>query len=97
MAKTISQYREILDNGGFRTAYVQEGWEDLVDNIIDYDGIAWPEGEELDDPGLDDRMWALRDEEERKVCIALREYLQDVIKEYVPEDRYYMNIEERGI
>jgi len=90
MAKTIKEYREILENGGFLIALVEEGWENLVDNVLDYDGIPV----DWDDPVSEKRAWELRDEEERKVSIALREFLEGRIEDYASEHNYKRTEEE---
>jgi hypothetical protein len=90
MAKTIKEYRSIIDTGGFLIALQQEGWDNLVDNILDYDGIPV----DWDDPESEAKAWELRDEEERKVSIALREFLEGRIEEFVPEATYHRMPEE---
>jgi len=89
MAKTIKEYRDIIENGGMWDAFIAEGWENLVDNLIDYDSI--PVDWDKDD---DSHAWALRDEEERKVAIALREFLEGKIEDYVSSEFYKRTEEE---
>lgn len=91
---TIEEYRKRLDED-FNYYIGLEGWENLVDNLIDYDNLPAPDEE--GDVAEDNRRLAARDEEERKAGIALREWLEQLIKDYASDEWYRRNIEEMGI
>ena len=103
MAKTIEQYRNYIDMMGFTYLMAEAGGDidDLLDNIIDYDGIVFPdEGdtEPIQYQLLETRAWAAQGEEYRKVVIALREYIQETIMEPRLSEQVFMrNAEEAGL
>lgn len=95
MAKTIKEYRKILEDE-FLYRLGLEGWENLVDNLIDYDSLPAPDEE--GDVAEDNRRLEARDEEERKAAIALREFLVDIIEDYASLEFYkYTREEELGL
>ena len=42
MAMTVEEYKNMLSEGGFRDFILNEGWENPIDNMIDYEGINFP-------------------------------------------------------
>ena len=84
MAKTVEEYKSFIEDN-FWFLGLQEGWENLVDNIIDYDGIDYPDESErgtvfYERKSLEaEHKWEV---EEEKVVEALTQYLRDTIGEY---------------
>lgn len=84
MAKTVEEYKDFIEDNFWYLGH-QEGWENLVDNIIDYDGIDYPDESEHGTVYYDrkyreaEHKW---EAEEEKVVEALTRYLQDNIGEY---------------
>ena len=84
MARTVEEYKSFIEDNFWYFGQL-EGWENLVDQIIDYDGIDYPdEGERgtvfYERKQLEaEHKWEV---EEEKVVEALTEYLRDNIGEY---------------
>ena len=84
MAKTVDEYKSFIEDNFWYLGH-QEGWENLVDQIIDYDGINYPDESErgtvfYERKSLEaEHKWEV---EEEKVVEALTQYLQDTIGEY---------------
>ena len=84
MARTVEEYKSFIEDNFWYLGH-QEGWENLVDNIIDYDGIDYPDESErgtvfYERKSLEaEHKWEV---EEEKVVEALTQYLQDTIGEY---------------
>lgn len=84
MAKTVEEYKDFIEDN-FWYLGNQEGWDNLVDNIIDYDGIDYPDESERGTVFYErkqleaEHKWEV---EEEKVVEALTQYLQDTIGEY---------------
>ena len=84
MAKTVEEYKSFIEDNFWYLGQL-EGWENLVDNIIDYDGIDYPDESERGTVYYDrknreaEHKWEV---EEEKVVEALTQYLQDTIGEY---------------
>ena len=84
MARTVEEYKTYIEENFLRMLMV-EGWENLVDNIIDYDGIDYPDESERGTVYYDrknreaEHKW---EAEEEKAVEALTQYLQDTIGEY---------------
>ena len=84
MAKTVDEYKSFIEDNFWYLGQL-EGWENLVDNIIDYDGINYPDESErgtvfYERKSLEaEHKWEV---EEEKVVEALTQYLQDTIGEY---------------
>ena len=84
MAKTVEEYKSFIEDNFWYLGH-QEGWDNLVDNIIDYDGIDYPDESErgtvfYERKSLEaEHKWEV---EEEKVVEALTQYLQDTIGEY---------------
>ena len=45
MARTVEEYRSFIEDNFWYLGHT-EGWENLVDNIIDYDDIDYPDESE---------------------------------------------------
>lgn len=98
MPRSIGEYKEHLEEN-FTLLLMGEDWDNLVDNMIDYDGIEFPSEENteaIEYQLLENRAWALRGEEERKAMVALREYLQEKIDAHASETMARRNDEEGG-
>ena len=84
MAKTVEEYKSFIEDNFWYLGH-QEGWDNLVDNIIDYDGIDYPDESErgtvfYERKSLEaEHKW---EAEEEKVVEALTQYLQDTVGEY---------------
>ena len=84
MAKTVEEYKSFIEDNFWYLGH-QEGWENLVDNIIDYDDIDYPDESErgtvfYERKSLEaEHKWEV---EEEKVVEAMTQYLQDTIGEY---------------
>lgn len=84
MAKTVEEYKGFIEDNFWYLGQL-EGWENLVDNIINYDGIDYPDESErgtvfYERKSLEaEHKWEV---EEEKVVEALTQYLQDTIGEY---------------
>lgn len=84
MAKTVDEYKSFIEDNFWYLGQL-EGWENLVDNIIDYDGINYPDESErgtvfYERKSLEaEHKWEV---EEEKVVEAMTQYLQDTIGEY---------------
>ena len=84
MAKTVDEYKSFIEDNFWYLGQL-EGWENLVDNIIDYDGINYPDESErgtvfYERKSLEaEHKW---EAEEEKVVEALTQYLQDTVGEY---------------
>ena len=84
MAKTVEEYKSFIEDNFWYLGQL-EGWENLVDNIIDYDGINYPDESErgtvfYERKSLEaEHKW---EAEEEKVVEALTQYLQDTVGEY---------------
>ena len=84
MAKTVEEYKDFIKDN-FWYLGNQDGWDNLVDNIIDYDGIDYPDESErgtvfYERKSLEaEHKWEV---EEEKVVEAMTQYLQDTIGEY---------------
>ena len=84
MAKTVEEYKSFIEDNFWYLGQL-EGWENLVDNIIDYDGIDYPDESERGTVYYDrksreaEHKW---EAEEEKVVEAMTQYLQDTIGEY---------------
>ena len=84
MAKTVEEYKSFIEDN-FWFLGLQEGWENLVDNIIDYDGIDYHDESENGTVYYDQKYREAEhkwEAEEEKVVEALTRYLQDTIGEY---------------
>lgn len=89
MARTVKEYKDFLiDN--FLDFLIREGWENLVDNMIDYEGIDYPL-EEDKNTVFYKMEWAKADAlycaEEEKAVEALYQYLADVTEDAVTGGR----------
>ena len=84
MARTVEEYKSFIEDNFWYLGH-QEGWDNLVDNIIDYDGINYPDESErgtvfYERKSLEaEHKWEV---EEEKVVEALTQYLQDTVGEY---------------
>ena len=84
MARTVEEYKSFIEDNFWYLGQL-EGWENLVDNIIDYDDIDYPDESERGTVYYDrknmeaEHKW---EAEEEKVVEALTQYLQDTIGEY---------------
>ena len=84
MARTVEEYKSFIENNFWYLGH-QEGWDNLVDQIIDYEGIDYPDESEHGTVYYDrkyreaEHKW---EAEEEKVVEALTQYLQDTIGEY---------------
>ena len=84
MAKTVEEYKSFIEDNFWYLGHMG-GWENLVDNIIDYDGIDYPDESERGTVFYErkqleaEHKWEV---EEEKVVEALTQYLQDTIGEY---------------
>ena len=84
MARTVEEYKSFIEDNFWYLGQL-EGWENLVDNIINYDGIDYPDESERGTVYYDrknreaEHKW---EAEEEKVVEALTRYLQDNIGEY---------------
>ena len=84
MAKTVDEYKSFIEDNFWYLGQL-EGWENLVDQIIDYDGIDYPDESErgtvfYERKSLEaEHKW---EAEEEKVVEALTQYLQDTVGEY---------------
>ena len=84
MAKTVEEYKSFIEDNFWYLGH-QEGWDNLVDQIIDYEGIDYPDESErgtvfYERKSLEaEHKWEV---EEEKVVEALTQYLQDTIGEY---------------
>ena len=84
MARTVEEYKTYIEENLLQMLMV-EGWENLIDNTIDYDGIDYPDESETGTVYYDrknreaEHKW---EAEEEKVVEALTQYLQDTIGEY---------------
>lgn len=84
MARTVEEYKDFIEDNFWFLGY-QGGWENLVDNIIDYTGIDYPDEIERGTVYYDrkyreaEHKW---EAEEEKIVEALTRYLQDTIGEY---------------
>ena len=84
MAKTVDEYKSFIEDNFWFLGH-QEGWDNLVDNIIDYDGIDYPDESERGTVFYErknaeaEHKW---EAEEEKVVEALTQYLQDTLGEY---------------
>ena len=84
MARTVEEYRSFIEDNFWYLGH-QEGWENLVDNIIDYDGIDYPDESERGTVFYKrkqleaEHKWEV---EEEKIVEAMTQYLQDTIGEY---------------
>ena len=84
MAKTVEEYKSFIEDNFWYLGQL-EGWENLVDNIIDYDDIDYPDESErgtvfYERKSLEaEHKWEV---EEEKVVEAMTQYLQDTIGEY---------------
>ena len=84
MARTVEEYKSFIEDNFWYLGQL-EGWENLVDNIINYDGIDYPDESERGTVYYDrknreaEHKWEV---EEEKVVEALTQYLQDTIGEY---------------
>ena len=84
MAKTVDEYKSFIEDN-FWYLGNQEGWDNLVDNIIDYDDIDYPDESERGTVFYErkqleaEHKWEV---EEEKVVEALTQYLLDTIGEY---------------
>lgn len=84
MAKTVDEYKSFIEDNFWYLGQL-EGWENLVDNIIDYDDIDYPDESErgtvfYERKSLEaEHKWEV---EEEKVVEAMTQYLQDTIGEY---------------
>ena len=84
MAKTVEEYKSFIEDNFWYLGH-QEGWDNLVDNIIDYEGIDYPDESErgtvfYERKSLEaEHKWEV---EEEKVVEAMTQYLQDTIGEY---------------
>jgi len=84
MAKTVDEYKSFIEDNFWYLGQL-EGWENLVDQIIDYDGIDYPDESErgtvfYERKSLEaEHKWEV---EEEKVVEALTQYLRDTIGEY---------------
>ena len=45
MARTVEEYKSFIEDNFWYFGH-QEGWDNLVDQIIDYDGIDYPDESE---------------------------------------------------
>ena len=84
MARTVEEYKSFIEDNFWYLGQL-EGWENLVDNIINYDGIDYPDESERGTVSYDrkdreaEHKWEV---EEEKVVEAMAQYLQDTIGEY---------------
>ena len=84
MARTVEEYKTYIEENLLQMLMV-EGWENLIDNTIDYDGIDYPDESERGTVYYDrknreaEHKW---EAEEEKVVEAMTQYLQDTIGEY---------------
>lgn len=84
MARTVEEYKSFIEDNFWYLGHM-EGWENLVDQIIDYDGIDYPDEEEMGTVFYErkslqaEHKWEV---EEEKVIEALTQYLRDTIGEY---------------
>ena len=84
MARTVEEYKSFIEDNFWYLGQL-EGWENLVDNIIDYDDIDYPDESErgtvfYERKSLEaEHKWEV---EEEKVVEAMTQYLQDTIGEY---------------
>ena len=84
MAKTVEEYKNFIEDNFWYLGH-QEGWDNLVDQIIDYEGIDYPDESErgtvfYERKSLEaEHKWEV---EEEKVVEALTQYLQDTLGEY---------------
>ena len=84
MARTVEEYKSFIEDNFWYFGQL-EGWDNLVDQIIDYEGIDYPDESErgtvfYERKSLEaEHKWEV---EEEKVVEALTQYLQDTIGEY---------------
>ena len=83
MARTVEEYKEHMAEFGLSIIRM-EGWENLIDNLVDYDGIEYPDEAEAGTVHYEIAEKAASDKYEAeaiKVIHAIKLYLEDVMQE----------------
>ena len=81
MARTVEEYKTYIEENLLQMLMV-EGWENLIDNTIDYDGIDYPDESERGTVWYDrkyaeaEHKWEV---EEQKAVEALAQYLGEMV------------------
>ena len=81
MARTVEEYKEHLISE-FPGRLLMEGWDNLVDNLVDYEGIEYPDEAEAGTVAYEVAEKIASDKydaEAIKAIQAIKEYLEDAM------------------